>query len=272
MGHLILIWLLLLGSQPDPTHWLLSQQRDDGGWSGGFDDNSGPGITAEAVLALDAVGLPIENPPTDFLSRTVQFNREVLSVGLLAKIVRALPILGADPTNFGGEDLIALIQAEIDVDGLYGGTLYEHCLAILAFRASDTPFREALVFAPLDEFRNVDGGWGFAPNTRSDTNTTATCLQARPNDDPALGYLRAAQNDDGGWPFQAPFATDTYSTALVILALNAADEDLADWGNPDEFLRALQLASGAFPYYPNAPEQFQMQATVVAIPALAGVP
>ncbi len=115
----------------------------------------------------------------------------------------------------------------------------------------------------------------------SDTNTTGLCLQALALTDSAdaveagLAYLQAIQNEDGGWPYQSPsdFGTDsdTNSTALVVQALVANEQDLAEWNNPQDWLLSMQNESGSFSFQEAMPGD-NVVATVAVIPALVGVP
>jgi prenyltransferase beta subunit len=126
-----------------------------------------------------------------------------------------------------------------------------------------------------------DGGWSFDANSQSDTNTTATAIQAllaggreatSESITDALDFLRTQQNSDGGFPYQNPSEygteTDANSTAYVIQALLAAGQDLSDWNNPTQALAALQLPDGAFEYQKGTGAN--LLATVQAVPVLAG--
>jgi hypothetical protein len=90
---------------------------------------------------------------------------------------------------------------------------------------------------------------------------------------PSIDYFRSTQNEDGGWTFQKPSEfgedTDSNSTALVIQALNAAGEDLSDWGDPMSILASLQESSGAFSFSSTFTGD-NILATLQVIPTLAG--
>lgn len=266
--------------------YLESVQNEDGGFPTGFAPESDVSTTADVIVAFAAAG---EDPaalmtpemfnPYYFLGQQVEAG-EVMAVGTLAKIVNAVAAGGKDVTAFGGRDLVEDLLAAQSDDGLFGMGAFDHCLALIALQNAGAPVAEDAVEAAAAA-QNEDGGWGFAAGEASDTNTTGLCLQAlaAAGEDDAvaagLNYLAAIQNEDGGWPYQSPsdFGTDSdaNSTALVTQALLAAGEDLADWNNPDEWLRSLQVEGGAFAYQAAMPEA-NLLATVGVVPALAGVP
>jgi hypothetical protein len=214
-----------------------------------------------------------ENSPAEYLRDFANQNATVLRPVLAAKLSIAAVLLGDNPRDFANLDLLD-IMLTTDADH-FGDSIYEHCLVMIAaYHANVDVPPGALAF--LDSQQDASGGWGFFIESPPDSNTTAMCIQAtiaQGNSDitQALEFLRTMQNDDAGWPFQKPSdfstATDAYSTALVIMALNAADQNLAEWDFPDERLRALQRSDGAFG---ADDDTLPLLATSAAIPALAG--
>src|SRR5690606_27934007 len=108
------------------------------------------------------------------------------------------------------------------------GLVNAHAFAILALHAAavDVPAQAVHVLVGLQE---DDGGWSFVANSQSDTNTTATAIQAllaggreatSESITDALDFLRTQQTSDGGFPYQNPSEygteTDANSTAYVI--------------------------------------------------------
>lgn len=266
--------------------YLATVQNDDGGFSNGFAPESDLGATADAVVAIAAAG----EDPGDFVTGDGTSPLAALEAqleagaaegaGQLAKMITALAAAGIDPAEFGERDLpteLVALQAE---DGMFGLGAFDHCLSLIALQNTGIEQRDGAVEA-LIAAQNEDGGWGFMAGQASDTNTTGLCLQALAREDAveparaARDYLAAIQNEDGGWPYQNPsdFGTlsDASSTAIVIQALLALDEDLADWNNPQDFLLSLQEDSGAFRYQAETAGD-NILATIAAIPALAGVP
>ncbi len=276
MTYLLLIFSFLLSplAQIDlAVTWIYSQQQADGGWLDSFDPRrSSPGITVDAVIALWAAN---ENFNADasigVLKDYAALNRSTLSVGLAAKLVLVAVLTQHDPSDFEGVNLVDVLHHE-------SATTYETCLALVAFYVADLKPPEVML-SRLPESANEDGGWGFTAESSSDTNTTAICIQASAayglDIAPALSYLKTVQNEDGGWPFEKPshfsMDSDAFSTAQVIMALHAADEDLAAWQNPQNTLLQFQREDGAFNLTLAGTDDQQMLATVQAIPALSEV-
>jgi hypothetical protein len=266
--------------------WLRTQQQPDGGFSNGFVPGSDPGATADAVLAIAALG---ESPadwsiegksPMDFLEQSVG-SGSIAGAGAYAKVALAAVSAGADPRSFGGVDLIAGILDDYSGQvGLFGGGSYDSALALQALAAAGEPAPEGTV-AGLLATRLDDGTYSFNGDMTpgaGDSNTTAMAVMAlvaagqAQEIAPSVEYFRLVQNDDGGWTYQKPSAfgeaTDANSTALVMQALVAAGEDLAAWNDPTQALLALQVPSGAF-IFNAATSSENLLATVQALPALA---
>jgi hypothetical protein len=272
--------------------WLATKQNADGGFSTGFAPGSDIGATADAILAITAAGQDAstwrqgDTSPLDYLAAQVRAG-SVKGAGVAAKVALAAVATGQDPNRFAGTDLIALIAADANSSThIYGGGMFDHALALLAFANAGQPLPAAAVTA-LADGQADDGAWSFTGDTTpgaGDTNTTAMAAQAliaggrRGPVAKALEYFRQVQNADGGFTYQKPSQfgedTDANSTALVIQALLAAGEDLDSWqvdgDSPLDALLALQRPSGAFSF--NAPQaDDSILATLQALPALNGV-
>jgi hypothetical protein len=276
--------------------YLRTQQNSDGGFGSGFSPDSSLGSTADAVLAMVAVGgdpssfVQDGSTPTDYLARNAA--TEAIG-GDVAKLILALVALGEDPRTFGDVDSVARLQGMISDDGKIGvdvDTLVGHSLAILALKSVQQPIPDkAVTYISASQQENGAWAWDGTDETPGDTNTTAFALQALiaagkvPGDDAvaqALAYFASIQNEDGGWPYQNPSAygtdTDANSTAVTIQAIIATgqDPDGADWvaaeGSPPlAALEALQNESGAFAWQAAVPDD-NLLATVQAMPAVAG--
>jgi hypothetical protein len=217
--------------------------------------------------------------------------------GASSKLSLAVLVGRLDPTAFGGQDLLADLDATYhSATGLYGtGQTFPQALAILAVTAAADaghPLPPASV-THLKDVQNTDGSWNYlgvkdAPGG-SDTNSTAIAIQALvaagvPKTDPsvtaALASLGAQQLGDGGFPYSDAFgppASDPDSDAIVIQALVAAGQDPAGaaWTKGGHTPRQNMLtfrdaATGGFTYPGNpGPDAF----TTSQVPAgLAGVP
>ncbi|UCC88911.1 MAG: terpene cyclase/mutase family protein [Anaerolineales bacterium] len=306
MRHLILLcsvgilvlWSVMpvVAGSPEALDWLRAHQNPDGGFAGDFDSTSSLGATIEAIFAIVGGGEdPMQwdqggNTPITFLESQVR--GALAKPGDTAKLILASVAADQNPRDFGGVDLVAALEAELDDSGPHGGleagNVFEQSLAILALKATGRP-----VPAPaadwLVDVQLADGSWSWNGDTMpgsSDSNSTALAVQAlvaAGGQDAAvsqaLEYLRGIQNEDGGFPYQKPsdFGSDTdaNSTAYVIQALIATGNDPAgdDWAlgeiTPTAALIALQLENGAFAWQAAVPGD-NFLATVQAVPALAG--
>jgi prenyltransferase beta subunit len=301
LSLVLIVSLLLLtalpasAQAPEAVNWLLTQQRDDGGFGA---EASTLSETAEVVYALAAAGEDVAAvtaadgaSPLDFLAANLD---QATTVGSQAKVALAFTAAGQDASDIDGTNLIAAIAETLDADGKFGGpdaTLVDHAYAMLALASADQEVPSQSVGWLLAQ-QAPNGGFAWNASTAEadvDSNSTSLAVQALvaagvAPDDPAIAsaleYLRGLQNEDGGFPYQkpSPFGTDTdaNSTAVVMQALAATGQDLADWvtedGNgPDDALLALQDDDGALAWQAAFPAP-NLLATAQAIPALLGRP
>ena len=293
----VLLTLTVTAQADDPITaglaWLKTQQQADGGFTNGFSAGSDLGTTCDVILAIAAGEQDAStwvsddgNSPLDYLYAQVEADA-VSTLGLRSKTVLALLATGQAPAAFAGSDLVAELEAAYDAaTGIYGETVFDHALAMLALSNAGQFVPDEAAQYLLDN-QCTDGAWalfgGTEPET-GDTNTTALAVQAllatghQDELDEAFAYLHSVQNDDGGFPYQNPseYGTDTdaNSTAVVLQALLAAGESLDDWSpegaGPLDALNALHDPdSGAFLWQAAVPG-LNVLATAQAIPAIAG--
>jgi hypothetical protein len=217
-------------------------QNSDGGFPA-FGSDSTPGSTLDAVFALVAAGVgPATvtsggHSPADYLSS--QAATYVADPGGAAKLALGVSAMGLDAGAFGGLDLWAMLDTNVDSShGAYGNDLFDEVLYVLALESAGRSV-PAAVLSHLEAAQVSDGGWEFQPDAGSDSNTTALALQALIGDGVAtsaaaitngIAYLHTVQNDDGGFAFVASGDSDANSTALVVQALAAAGEDIETGG------------------------------------------
>jgi len=181
--------------------------------------------------------------------------------GQLAVLILDAYALGADPTSFGGVNLIsnllAIEQTSGTNKGLFGTSrqvkkydagVYDQGLALAALSAVGDTGGAAIKKAEswlLDQ-QCSDGGWTSYESSGNpcngspadyegpDTNSTALAVDGlsaqgdltASRSNKATSFLIAAQDGDGGWGYEpnsknAPGTTDPDSTALVIQAILA---------------------------------------------------
>lgn len=264
------------------VQWLLSQQNEDGGFTG-FSGESDAGATVDAVLAIASArhaGIEVDlESAMKFLEGQALVYAQ-FSPGAAAKFSMALVAAGMDPHDIDNVDPMSIVVVASGL-GMIGLGPYDHALGLQALVATGEPVPDLAIQAARDS-QIEDGSWAFDGSSTpgaGDTNTTAQMLMglmaAGVHDemvDRGIAYLAGATNDDGGYPYQPGAESDANSTALVLQAFIAAgDPDLVDAREQAvAALLSMQNESGAFFYMASVPDDNQF-ATVQAIPALAGV-
>ncbi|WP_305787947.1 prenyltransferase/squalene oxidase repeat-containing protein [Symbioplanes lichenis] len=244
--------------------YIRTQQQPDGSFPG-----IGETATAEAVYALVASGVDPSTVTTGGKSAVDWIYSRAgasISTGAAAKFLLALVLAGRPTTAPGGFDFEARVRDAYDpATGLYDADPTANIYSIIALRAAHQPVPGNATRALAGQ-QQPDGGWSaYIPARETDTNTTAAAMVAlvaarRPAPIPAASaFLRTQQSTDGGFTFSTVYGTasDANSTGLVIVALLATGQSLADWerGGTDPVERLLQLQnpSGAFRYNDATP-------------------
>lgn len=234
-----------------------------------------------SVMALLTLGA--DNGSTDFLK-----NISATSAIDYEAPILAITALGQNPKTFANQDYIAKLKS-FYTNGQIGDpeTINDDIFGMLALVSSGLPTNDETISGAknfLLAHQNADGGWGYAQEGNSDSNTTASAITALisaglpPSDSRiqnALAYLKTTQNDDGGLTYdpKSSFGTasDPSSTAWVMWALTAAGIDLSSWSKsghtPTDYLQSQQNPAGFF----DAQEtSFTPIQTAYAVIALAG--
>jgi len=273
----------------DALNYLRDEQESDGK-IGDFE------TSAWAVMAIAAAG---EDPHSwqdgsnpsivDYLaanagsaSVTSDYSRMILAIAAAAE----------DPTDFGGVDFVALLEA--DYDGTQIGSAsylnddFWGVMALIAAGedpATSTIIQDCLSFILANQ--NADGGWSWGVGSDSDVDDTAAAIMAliaageSISSTPitnALGYIKANQLDNGGFAGFDGTSTNSATDSWGIDGLVAAGEDptSADWesdlGNdPVDDLLSFRNGDSSFDWTEATPSN-QALMTSYAIPALLGVP
>ena len=262
--------------------WLVSQQNADGGYGAETGQASRVDTTCWAILGLAASGVnPFDvakenRSAVDFLRGRLG---EVTLAGDLARAVLALEAAGADPRDFGGQNLVARLRAKQRGDGSYEGQPSATALAAIALRTAGATGGVEANLGWLHGAQNEDGGWGETPGTASSANATGAVLQAlAPGtkvSKAGLSYLRNTQRTGGGFATGADGAVNSESTAWAVQGIVAAGGDPTDFrrggASALDYLTAHQEADGHYRYSGES-DQNPVRTTAQAIPAAASTP
>lgn len=227
------------------TWYVVNRQRDNGSFPSSFGTEHAS--TADAILSLVASGQGggRVRDGIEWLRANVG---SATTLGQKAKIVMAAVAAGHDPRDFGGQDLVAAIEATLGGDSVYDSSafsqVFDQALALLALEAAGASIPRGPV-EWLADAQCPDGGWQFDqprlpgenrrcrnPNdmndfTETDTNTTGLVLQALAAvprsvalDSSPFGWLADRRDRvKGGWGFDRTFRlTDSLSTSIVLQA------------------------------------------------------
>jgi energy-coupling factor transport system substrate-specific component len=263
------------------TGWLVAQQNADGGFGASPERDSGPEMTAWAMLGLAAAGRnPVDvqrsgRNPVTYLRGQID---ELKTPGDLARTILALQATGVDPRDFGGVNLVKRLLAKRRDDGSYYGWPNSTAFAVIALRAAGATGSLEKTLGWLRAAQNEDGGWGDLPSSNVSTpDGTAAVLQAIAADSQAakqaIGYLTKVQRKGGGFPISGNGPVNTQSTSWAIQAIRAAGRQPADFKrggvSAPEYLAAQQQDDGHY-RYSGASDQTPIWVTSYALVAASG--
>jgi hypothetical protein len=222
-------------------------------------------MTCWAMLGLESAG---RNPfdvadgghtPVDFLRNHLG---ELSSPGDLARTILALQGAGADPREFGGENLVSQLLARRRANGSYEGWPNSTAYAAIALRAAGISGGIEGTLSWLRSVQNDDGGWGDTPGSPSNADGTGAVLQALSGgskaSDRGLSYLRDAQHKGGGFALGGNGAVNTQSTAWAVQGILAGGGDPGSFRrggtSGPEYLANNQEGDGSYRYAKPGPE------------------
>lgn len=292
--------------------WLASQVNP----SGYIPGTSGPDLSDTALVPISAEAAGTHAATARAAVAYLESNVDSYVTedghdgpGQLATLILDAVATGASPTDFGGTNLVARLEATMRTSGAQAGLFgvqsatydgaYRQGLSLIALAAAgvvNTPtIRPAITW--LKDQQCPSGGWEAYratvshgcgrsdPTTYSgpDTNSTALAIEGlraqrvNPVHSP-LSFLAGLEATHGGWGYYGA-AADPDSTALVMGALTVLNQGAtaARWvkhGNdPTAVLLGFRLSNGAF-YYPisGSPDTANLLATEQAIVALGAYP
>lgn len=292
--------------------WLATQLVDGDHLEVTFDGTSYAdyGLTADAVLALDAAGVAQDAAAraTGYLAADVGAyagdGEKESYAGSLAKLLNVAVAQGRDPEEFGGVDLVARLSAlecgparpgcpAADLGRFSDKSAYGdysngigHSLALIGLERATTTGPSAASVAYLVGQQCEDGSFpetfGQATCTAS-VDTTGFAVQAlaltggagaQQAVDDAVAWLKSVQRTDGS--FVGNEVANSNTTALAAQALDAAGESAAA-ERAVAFVAGLQAGCDAATAdegqvaYDAEGKGDPARATTQAAPALAGV-
>ncbi|MCC9604179.1 terpene cyclase/mutase family protein [Stieleria sp. JC731] len=265
-------------SQLDPAirdhhaQWLISQQRDDGGFAG-REGESDPYYTAFALRALwivDALSEPIGHRAALFLRS--RLNRRESVVDLISLIFAAAicemsvgaQVLQDDDATWA-DNVAGLLESLRTDDGGFAkspegraGSTYQTFLSVLCLELMGRqPIAPESIRAFIDSQAHQDGGYleiraakrpGVNP-TAAAIGTLKTLDQLGSVDTKATAeFLADMQSDEGGFTANTriPFA-DLLSSCTAMITLEDLDAiDMIDRNAVRRYAQSMQMPSGGF--------------------------
>ncbi len=261
------------------AEYLKSQQLEDGSWDNDLS------ATSLAVISLSALGEDTSAAVAWMESEvlTFSFPDEAPNVDTAATVLIAVAATGGDVTTFAeGQLLVSFSESLMQSRG---EDITELCFGLVALPALGQEFPSTAIMG-LGMLQNEDGGYGTPAEDVAETESSSTvedtsiCVQvlaAAGEADAlakALEYLKASQKEDGGWAmsFTDDGTSDPFATALVIQALLAAGEELADWGNPENLLFGfINFETGEVIFGDGSIPAANIMSTALAVQVFRGV-
>jgi energy-coupling factor transport system substrate-specific component len=204
----------------------------------------------------------------------------VRTVGDIERTILVLRGAGLGVHRFGGRDLVADLKRARGGDGSFDGAVNLTAFGILAMKAAGEGGGNGRSAAWLRSAQNTDGGWGLAPKTGSDADSTGAALQAIVASGGGVAvsrgvdYLRANQQKGGGFALAFGGPVNTQSTAWAVQGLLAArvgPASLRKDGTPLSYLAARRASDGHYRYSASS-DQTPVWVTGQALTAVSSRP
>ena len=262
------------------------------------------GLTIDGALALAAAGTaPVAlahmvQYVADHGSAWTGYGTAAASGNSLGKEALLAEVVGENPRAFGGEDLIAALDATVcsapssGVGGpcvaagnyAYSGSTYGEAIGIMAQIRADDWVGAARPIEYLESLQDPDGGWpslippGPAPSSEVDSTAVAVmALALDPGSAAAAAVVRGSawmagqQEANGGFPGAS--GDNTNSTALALLALGLdRGAHAGAIGAGLTFLAAEQDTDGGFAISssPGSPKGSDLRSSTQAVSGAVG--
>lgn len=267
------------------------------------------GLTLDGALALAATGKDIlalkniagflRSGRPDQSGKSVNYwsgiGTKFASGGSLAKEALLAEVIGDDPRDFGGKDLISALDGTVcrtksaGSDGpcagrgnyRYATSVFDQALGVIAqLRAGQVPAAKAPI-AYLESLRNSDGSFPslIPPGHDRDIDSTAMAVMAlalvrtesaRADVASGLAWIARQQRSGGGFHGVAGISVNSAGLAIQALSLRAGQYrrqiQLAL-----AFLASEQNANGGFNAYAQGQPGSDLRATTQAVSGATGI-
>ncbi len=274
----------------DALDYLRGEQTTTGA-IGSFADS------AWVVMAIKAAGEDPNDWQVDTNPSIVDYLETNASSAEIAndysRMILAIVAAEEDPTDFGGEDFVAQLQAEYDGTQIGDeGLLNDDFWGVMALIAAgedpeSTIIQDSVAFILAEQ--NADGGWGWSiGEDNSDVDDTGAAIMAliAAGEDPGSGpianglaYIKDMQTVNGGFESWGATNADTDSWGIEAIVAAGQDPTDEDWqseqdNDPVDDLLGFQQEggddNGAFYWQIGTPGAWPSQTTAKAIIALLG--
>jgi energy-coupling factor transport system substrate-specific component len=271
-----------------PAGYLQAAQNQDGGFGSAPGQPSSELYSGWAALGLASEGInpaSVSHGGASLLAYLASALGGQSDPGSLERTILAVRAAGADPSAFGGRNLVAALEAYIRGDGSVADQTNLTAFAILALRAAGVSPPSSTVDWLLGQ-PDPDGGFNFASaGGFSDVDDTGAVLEALagvPGSRAAtvrahaVSYIEGQQDRDGGFPAAPGAGSNAQSTAwaiqgLIAVGVNPSGVHRDGSGSPVQYLDSL-IAPDGHVRYSRSSDQTPVWVTGEAMMALAGKP
>lgn len=271
--------------------YLLSCQKEDGGFGSNSESVSNIKDTSLAVTALAAAGRNLSALAmngTDPIQYLAQNDGELGNLSNVeaqtGRYVIALVSAGLDAGDINGKNYVQILKSYFAPDGEVGkeNYLWDDALVVMALAACNESQSIEVkgALGHLLHLQTAKGGWawnGGANGEDPDTTSIILCAIISGGEETGsevvrkgLQYLSSEQNDDGGF---SSLGSNAATDSWAILAINAAGQNPEEWKvgseDPVRHLLSLQKEDGSVWWKSNS-EGMSFEWTADMILALTG--
>jgi hypothetical protein len=265
------------------------------------------GLTIDGALALAATGDDnralrkivtfIAGGGRDAAGKTINYwtgiGTRYASGGAIAKEALLAEVAGENPRHFGGQDLIAALNASICTRAAaggsarcpaagsytYAGSVFDQALGVMAQLRAGQRRQAARPVAYLESLQNEDGSFpSLLPGSGRDVDSTAIAvmalrLAAGPGSAAVrsgVAWIASRQEHDGGFPGAGGDSVNSAGLAIQALTLRRADYR-SRIAAAEEFLAREQNPDGGFSAAAGSHSGSNLRASTQAVGGATGI-